>query len=170
LPDGCVVSLVQAPWGAVRVVESRRGLRRVELSLVDAPNDGAPDSWHGSARQLEQYFRGELREFTMPLDLEGATEFQRGVLLALKRVPYATLVSYGELARAAGNPRAARAVGAVMRTNPLPIVIPCHRVIATGGAIGGFSCGLEMKRCLLAIEGASLADRGRSRPDQSVRR
>lgn len=109
----------------------------------------------GSAvRQLESYFTGALRDFTVPLDWSLTTGFNRRVLRELAdHVPYGTVVGYGELAERVGDPGAARAVGMAMGSNPLPVVVPCHRVVESGGGIGGFGGGLETKRTLLALEG-----------------
>lgn len=109
----------------------------------------------GSAvRQLEGYFAGALREFTVPLDWSLTTGFNRRVLRELAdHVPYGTVVGYGELADRVGDPGGARAVGVAMGSNPLPVVVACHRVVESGGGIGGFGGGLETKRTLLALEG-----------------
>ncbi|MFE6225805.1 MULTISPECIES: methylated-DNA--[protein]-cysteine S-methyltransferase [unclassified Streptomyces] len=105
-------------------------------------------------RQLERYFAGGLRAFDLPLDWSLATGFNRQVLRELAAgVPYGTVVGYGELARRVGQPAAAQAVGAAMGANPLPVVVPCHRVVESAGGLGGFGGGLETKRRLLALEG-----------------
>lgn len=101
--------------------------------------------------QLNAYFRGELREFDLRL-LPKGTEFQRRVWHSLCEIPYGTTISYGELARRIGSPSAARAVGSANGKNPLPIVIPCHRVIHGNGGLGGYSCGLHFKQYLLDLE------------------
>ena len=107
-----------------------------------------------AVRQLGEYFRGHRRQFDLPLDLRG-TAFQRAVWTELMRIPYGTTISYGELAARIGRPRAARAVGAAVGANPVPIVIPCHRVIGKTGALVGFGGGLDLKRRLLALEHAA---------------
>jgi len=101
--------------------------------------------------QLEEYFAGERREFSLPLQLEG-TPFQTTVWSALQTIPYGATVSYGELARRIGRPSASRAVGAANGANPLPIIVPCHRVIGGDRSLTGFGGGLETKRFLLAFE------------------
>ena len=107
--------------------------------------------------QLEEYFEGERTEFDLPLEVAG-TGFQRDVWLALSEIPYGKTVSYGELAEMVGRPKAFRAVGQANGSNPIPIVLPCHRVVASGGRIGGYGGGLPMKRRLLALEGVVLPD------------
>lgn len=102
--------------------------------------------------ELTAYFAGRLRDFTLPLDVRG-TPFQQRVWQTLRSIPYGTTWSYGLLAARIGQPGAGRAVGNANGRNPLPIVIPCHRVIRSGGGLGGYSAGLAIKRFLLALEG-----------------
>ncbi|MER5683648.1 methylated-DNA--[protein]-cysteine S-methyltransferase [Streptomyces sp. NPDC002205] len=105
-------------------------------------------------RQLAEYFTGSLREFSLTLDWSLTSGFNRQVLRELAAgVPYGTVVGYGDLARRVGQPGAAQAVGAAMGSNPLPVVVPCHRVVESDGGLGGFGGGLETKRQLLALEG-----------------
>jgi O-6-methylguanine DNA methyltransferase len=103
--------------------------------------------------QLEEYFSGSRRDFTFPLDLRG-TEFQRACWRALLTIPYGETRSYADIARAVGKPHAFRAVGMANNRNPIAIVIPCHRVIASDGSLCGYGGGLEIKRRLLELEGA----------------
>ena len=105
-------------------------------------------------RQLDEYFAGVRREFELEVDLRPAREFGRAVLEELARVPYGELTTYGTLASRAGRPRAARAVGTVMNRNPVPIVLPCHRVVGSTGSLVGYAGGLARKRTLLELEGA----------------
>ena len=105
------------------------------------------------AAQLTAYFVGKLRHFDLPLAPRG-TPFQMSVWAALAKIPYGELRSYRDIARSIGNPAAVRAVGAANGRNPLPIVVPCHRVIASNGALTGFAGGLAAKKFLLALEGA----------------
>lgn len=112
-----------------------------------------------AVRQLREYFAGERSDFVLPLAPRG-TEFQRSVWRQLQGIPYGETISYGELARRVGSPKASRAVGSANGKNPLPIVIPCHRVIAGDGTLGGFGGGLPTKQTLLALEqGASIRNR-----------
>jgi len=105
------------------------------------------------AEDLSSYFAGRSRTIRTPLDLGSATPFQQRVWDELRRVPFGKTLSYAELARRAGAPRAARAVGQAVGANPIPILIPCHRVVRSDGGLGGFSAGLEIKRWLLRHEG-----------------
>ncbi len=149
-----------SPHGQVTVVVSDRGLRAIGLPnddldelVVDAKQQRDP----AIAKQLDDLFAGRRHSVDVPLDLEGIDGFRRTVLETLARdVPWGETVSYGELAAMAGRPRAARAVGSAMRRNPLPFVIPCHRVLAAGGKIGGYggaANAIDLKRKLLAREG-----------------
>jgi len=104
-----------------------------------------------AARELQEYAAGERKKFTVPLDLQG-TSFQRKVWSALRTIPYGQTRSYGEIARQVGNPRAARAVGMANHENPVAVVVPCHRVIAGDGALGGYAGGLQKKSRLLELE------------------
>ncbi|MFD3492216.1 methylated-DNA--[protein]-cysteine S-methyltransferase [Streptomyces sp. NPDC058690] len=132
--------------GAVGQLRARLGAEPVET----------PDSARLTEpmRQLAEYFTGSLREFSLPLDWSLTSGFNRQVLRELAAgVPYGTVVGYGDLARRVGQPGAAQAVGAAMGSNPLPVVVPCHRVVESDGGLGGFGGGLETKRQLLALEG-----------------
>ncbi len=106
-----------------------------------------------SARQLREYFAKKRRRFDLDLDLCATTPFQRRVLEALSKVGFGELLTYGELAAAIRKPRASRAIGGAMAKNPIPIIVPCHRVIAADGSLGGFSSGLGVKRWLHRHEG-----------------
>lgn|SRR5262245_28758943 len=108
-----------------------------------------------ASRQLELYFERQLREFVLPLRPKG-TSFQKTVWRELQKIPYGGTISYGELACRVGKPHASRAVGAANGANPIPIVIPCHRVIGANGKLTGFGGGLPIKQKLLALESAQL--------------
>ena len=151
------------PVGWCRLVATEQGLAAIDLPRQGAASHGEEQESAGPGsraealldaveEQLQAFFRGDLQVFDLPLDLGGVTAFQRAVLLACARVPYGQVVSYGELARRAGFPGAARAVGQVMARNPLPLVIPCHRVIGSDGRLTGFGGGLALKELLLAME------------------
>jgi methylated-DNA-[protein]-cysteine S-methyltransferase len=108
-------------------------------------------------RQLEEYFAGKRKRFDLDVDLRLARDFGRTVLEELGRVPFGEVTTYGALAAKAGKPRAARAVGTIMNRNPIPIVLPCHRVLGATGSLVGYAGGLERKQTLLRLEGALLA-------------
>lgn len=122
----------------------------------DGPRSGAVagERAGAAARQLAEYARGERRSFDLELDLPDQPPFRRRVLHELGRVPYGETVSYGELAERCGRPRAARAVGNAVGRNPVPVVLPCHRVIRADGSPGEYGGGRERKRWLLRLEGA----------------
>ena len=137
--------------GARFAADLRRSFPRAGIragSRADAPE--------GLARELSGYAAGRSRSFHVPIDLAALTHFQRLVLEATARVPYGEVVSYGSIAAAIGKPGSSRAVGNALGGNPVPILIPCHRIIASGGRIGGFTGGLRAKRRLLAVEGITL--------------
>jgi methylated-DNA-[protein]-cysteine S-methyltransferase len=113
----------------------------------------APPVLKDTATQLEEYFAGERTDFSVAMELDG-TAFQRDVWGELSRIPYGVTISYGELARRVGRPKGPRAVGQANGKNPIPIIVPCHRVLA-GNGIGGYGGGLPMKRALLALEGVT---------------
>jgi O-6-methylguanine DNA methyltransferase len=115
--------------------------------------ENSPSEMQGYVRELEEYFAGRLREFSFPLDLRG-TEFQLACWRALLAIPYGETRSYGDIARAVGRPTGFRAVGMANNRNPIAIIVPCHRVIASDGTLCGYGGGLDIKRKLLELEGA----------------
>jgi methylated-DNA-[protein]-cysteine S-methyltransferase len=145
-------SVVDSPIGPLGLVATRDGLAGVQFHAHGFPSDGASPILDEASRQLAAYFAGELTAFDLP-----GSEFQRSCWLALATIPYGQTVSYGEQARRLGyGPEKARAVGAANGQNPLPLVLPCHRVIGADGSLTGFGGGLPMKRYLLEHEGALL--------------
>ena len=118
------------------------------------------------ARELDQYFEGKRRTFSVPVDLSPLTAFQRRILGATARVPYGEVATYATVAAQAGNRQAARAAGAALGSNPVPIVVPCHRVLASDGSLGGYGGGLAAKRRLLQMERGSVPPGGWVRADQ----
>jgi methylated-DNA-[protein]-cysteine S-methyltransferase len=114
----------------------------------------SPTPTDDARRQLDEYFAGDRREFELAVDLRPARDFGRAVLEQLARVPYGEVTTYGTLAAKAGRPRAARAVGTVMNRNPVPIVLPCHRVVGSTGSLVGYAGGLDRKRTLFELAGA----------------
>jgi methylated-DNA-[protein]-cysteine S-methyltransferase len=157
------------PIGRLLLVADATGLVRVAFAGTWSPAEiGADWSAGGAivdaaARELDAYFAGSRRAFAVPRAARG-TPFQRRVWDALVAIPYGTTTSYAALARAIGAPAAVRAVGAANGRNPLPIVVPCHRVVGADGSLTGFGGGLALKRRLLALEGAEPgADAGQRR-------
>ena len=111
------------------------------------------------ARELDQYFNGKRHDFDIAVDLSGLTPFQTRVLAATAKIPFGAVSTYQQIARRAGNEKASRAAGGALNQNPIPIVVPCHRVVGSNGALVGYAGGLDTKRRLLAIEGADLTRR-----------
>jgi methylated-DNA-[protein]-cysteine S-methyltransferase len=110
----------------------------------------------GLARELDEYFNGTRREFDVEVDLSGLTSFQAKILAATAKIPFGTVSTYQAVARRAGNEMASRAAGGALNHNPIPIVVPCHRVVGSNGSLVGYAGGLDIKRRLLEIEGADL--------------
>jgi methylated-DNA-[protein]-cysteine S-methyltransferase len=151
--------LPETPLGPLCLYFTARGLSALEFDCPEAAGQEPPAPpaltplVERVKRELAAYFAGTPGDFTgLPLDLRG-TPFQRRVWEELQRLPRGSAVSYRELARRVGNPKASRAVGQANRRNPIPIIIPCHRVIAGDGSLGGYSSGLDRKRWLLSHEG-----------------
>jgi methylated-DNA-[protein]-cysteine S-methyltransferase len=148
-----------SPYGALTIVVSDAGVQEISLPGDDQPEVEITKADRAVARQLDEWFAGRRHAFDLELDLAGIEGFRREVLDTLVReVPWGEVVSYGELAALAGRPRAARAAGSAMRNNPIPFVVPCHRVVAAGHKIGGYGGGrnaIALKRELLAREGVS---------------
>ncbi|MCX7960022.1 MAG: methylated-DNA--[protein]-cysteine S-methyltransferase [Burkholderiales bacterium] len=136
--------LTEVRFARRRRAPIRAGRRRTAASLILAR----------AKRQLAEYFAGKRRGFDLRLDAPG-TAFQRAVWRAIARVPYGETISYAELARRVGRPRAARAAGAAAGRNPIAIVVPCHRIVGSDGRLAGYAAGLARKRALLALEAES---------------
>ena len=149
--------IIDTPIGSLSAVadaEGRLVALRFDGDLLDARTAGPPLAAR-HVREIEEYFAGTRREFTIPLAPRG-TEFQLAVWNALLDVPYGDTISYAELARRIGRPAAVRAVGAANGANPIPVIIPCHRVIGSNGTLTGYGGGIERKQWLLAHEGRRL--------------
>jgi len=148
---------IGSPVGQLLLVADEAGLGRIDF--VDGRHPARPEAtWENdpaplreTVRQLEAYFAGELESFDLRLAPEG-TSFQLAVWKRLCEIPYGKTISYGELARRIGNPNASRAVGLANGSNPIPIIIPCHRVIGSNGKLTGYGGGLPIKEKLLALE------------------
>jgi methylated-DNA-[protein]-cysteine S-methyltransferase len=153
---------MNSPIGLLLLAGDEGGLRLVHFASGRRPK--SPErGWTGDSapfkeviRQLNAYFDGKLKDFELPLVLDG-TEFQLLVWRNLQKIPYGETVSYGQLARRIGSPAAARAVGLANGSNPIPIIIPCHRVIGSNGDLTGFGGGLPVKKKLLALESRQLS-------------
>ena len=164
--DGLVdvrYDVVDSPVGDLHVATTQRGLCRISywgdgwedelarqfgVRVLRSPLDDV-------RRELDEYFEGKRRTFDLPIDLRVAP-FHADVLRELALVPYGRTETYGALARKVGRPNAARAVGTVMNRNPIPIVLPCHRILGANGSLTGYAGGLHVKRALLELEGAML--------------
>lgn len=159
------VATMDSPVGTLLLMATRRGLVRIAFEtenrddvlgevaerlsprIFDAPRRLDP-----VRRELDRYFAGRLRDFEVPIDWSLSGDFARRVLRRTARIPYGSVASYGEVAAGIGTPRGARAVGNALGSNPIPVVVPCHRVVRSGGAIGCYGGGLPRKRLLLALE------------------
>lgn len=151
------LTVAVTPRGLVRVIfESEDAERELEqIARIVSPRVLAADAMTDDVRrELDEYFAGERRRFDLRLDRRLMTPFARDVLAATSRVGYGHLATYGEIAARIGRPRAPRAVGAALGSNPIPIVVPCHRVVGAGGRLTGYAGGLPRKEALLRLEGA----------------
>jgi len=171
-----VYGTVEAPWGEVHVAVTERGLVAIELrtsgeafaeqlaerlggaAVPDQPGLYAPvrAMLRRAQAELREYLAGARTAFDLPLDLRDVSTFDRAVLEGARRLGFGQMSSYGRLAARIGRPRAARAVGGALGRNPIPIVIPCHRILAADGSLGGYGGGLDLKRALLRLEGVPL--------------
>jgi methylated-DNA-[protein]-cysteine S-methyltransferase len=162
---------VDSPVGQLVAVSTPRGLARIAYELENGGLDSilddvalklspaiveAPARLDSVRRELEEYFEGRRQDFDLALDWSLTTGFRRRVLQECARIPFGTTRTYKEMAIAAGSPRAFRAAGGALGSNPIPIVVPCHRVLATGGGLGGYTGGLDRKRRLLSLEAPTL--------------
>jgi len=163
---------MDSPVGELLVAVTDRGLLRV--AFADEPDDEVlaeladrvsprvlrlPARTDTARRELDEYFAGDRRRFDLRLDWSLVRGFAQGVLRATAGVPFGEVTTYRQMAEAAGSPRASRAAGNALGSNPIPIVVPCHRVLHSGGGLGGYAGGLDRKRYLLSLEG-SLPARG----------
>ena len=163
---------LDSPVGPLWVAIGPKGVTTIHYG--DEPSDNelrrlvrvygpgiVPDHRRSSAlaRELDQYFSGKRRAFDIDVDLSGLTPFQTKILVATAKIPFGAVSTYQAVARRAGNEKASRAAGGALNSNPIPIVVPCHRVVGSNGSLVGYAGGLDTKRRLLAIEGADLARR-----------
>ncbi len=157
---------MDSPVGELLVAVTDRGLVRV--AFASEPSDEVledlaarvsprvlrlPGRTDAARRELDEYFAGDRRRFDLPLDWSLVRGFAQGVLRATAGVPFGSVTTYRQMAEAAGSPRASRAAGNALGSNPIPIVVPCHRVLHSGGGLGGYAGGLDRKRFLLSLEG-----------------
>lgn len=162
-------SVVDSPFGDLLVAVTKQGLVRVEypnhdfdealeeLAAKVSPRVlESPRSTERVRRQLEEYFAGDRRSFTVGVDLSLVHGFTRKVLEETARIPFGAVSTYRDVATGAGSPRAVRAAGNALGSNPIPIVVPCHRVVRTGGGLGGYTGGLDRKVKLLELEGVTI--------------
>jgi methylated-DNA-[protein]-cysteine S-methyltransferase len=164
-----VYASADSPLGSLTIFVTPRGVVRVayenepEYVVAQELADGVsprllrdPRRTDAARSELDEYFAGRRRSFDLPIDWSLVRGFALGVLRATAEVPFGTVTTYGSVARSAGSPRAARAAGNALGSNPIPILVPCHRVVHADGGLGGYSGGLERKRYLLELEGAHL--------------
>jgi methylated-DNA-[protein]-cysteine S-methyltransferase len=159
---------VESPIGSLVAAGTHRGLVRLSFDSEN-PDDvleelatrisprilEAPARLDDVRRELDEYFEGRRSHFEIPIDWKlSSGDFARKVLRAARRIPFGSVSTYTDMARRAGSPRAARAAGNALGSNPIPIVVPCHRVVHSGGGLGGYGGGLDKKRFLLTLEGA----------------
>lgn len=164
--------VLDSPLGKLWVAIGPKGVTTIHYG--DEPSEGelrrlvrvygpgiVPDPKRSSAlaRELHQYFAGKRRAFDVDVDLSGLSPFQQKVLSATAKIPFGDVHTYQTVARRAGNAKASRAAGGALNSNPIPIIVPCHRVVGSNGSLVGYAGGLDVKRRLLAIEGADLARR-----------
>jgi methylated-DNA-[protein]-cysteine S-methyltransferase len=157
---------VDSPIGRLLLAATPKGLVRIgfgtenhEAMLEDIAHRlsprvlEAPERLDRVRRELDEYFAGRRHDFSTPLDWSLSTGFRQRVLKAIAAIPFGEVRTYKEMAKAAGNPAAVRAAGSACGSNPIPLVVPCHRVLRTGGGLGGYGGGLDLKRRLLTLEG-----------------
>ena len=162
--------LVDSPIGPLLIGATSRGLCQISFDADPEPDAEleqlagrfgtrvlrVPGRLDAARRQLDDYFEGHRRAFELEIDLTGVPAFQQEVLRELALVPYAETTTYGGLAKRVGRPKAARAVGGALNRNPVPIVLPCHRIVGASGSLVGYAGGLDRKRALLELEGAGV--------------
>ncbi len=167
-PSRAYCAWVEAPFGPVFLARTQKGVCRVsfrksedellsELESRSLLPEMAPQKLERERRELSEYFQGKRRRFDLPIDLRWGTKFQKSVLQAASRIPFGECCCYGDVAKRVGRPRAQRAVGSALGKNPVAIVIPCHRVVASSG-VGGYTGGLDVKRTLMEIEGIDVEE------------
>ena len=159
-PVGTIVLAASDSGLAYLSFQGLQDFKTLILDKSNIPGSRALEIVHAAGRQVQEYFERKRKAFDIPFDLEGQPEFRRQVLLETSRIPYGKTLTYGEVAARIHSPKAARAVGGALARNPLALVIPCHRVVADGGGLHGFSApgGLATKALLLRLEGLAIED------------
>ena len=166
--------VLPSPLGPLWVAITPRGVATIHYGAEPSPSELrrlvrvygpgiVPDRKRSSAlaRELDQYFNGKRRTFDIPTDLTGLTPFQTRVLNATAKIPFGSVSTYGAIAKRAGNQQASRAAGGALNQNPIPLVVPCHRVVGSTGGLVGYAGGLDVKRRLLGLEGADIVRKER---------
>lgn len=151
---------LKTPIGIITLLGTQSYLQEVHFGKIKTKAEKAPSSSAVSLakKQLEEYFAGSRLKFDVPLKPKSGTDFQKSVWKKLQKIPFGKINSYGEVAQKVGSPKAARAIGSANNKNPLPLFIPCHRVVGASGDLVGFAPGLAPKRWLLRFEGHSLTE------------
>jgi methylated-DNA-[protein]-cysteine S-methyltransferase len=144
--------VVESPIDELGVAVDDVGVCGVRFGGVDAPATTDEPMLKTAVEELAAYFAGELTEFSVPLSVRRGSEFERAVWREMTRIPYGEMRTYGEIATAVGDPGGARAVGVACNRNPIPVIVPCHRIVGAGGKLVGFGGGLHRKRYLLELE------------------
>jgi len=144
-----------SPIGKIIIEANESSLTRLFIDNLSDRKDNPNQLTEDAVKQLKLYFEGKIKQFNLPLSVDG-TDFQNSVWHSLQKIPYGKTISYKELAKSINNPKAVRAVGTANGKNPFPIIIPCHRVINNGGGLGGFAYGLKMKQSLLNLEQSNI--------------
>lgn len=145
------VGFMKSPLGWLKIVVDDKGLKEIDFVYKRGKQEDKHKNITLVKKQLEEYFAGKRMKFKLPLSVSGS-EFQTKVWRELARIPYGGVVRYADVAKWIGQPRASRAVGNANGKNPIPIVVPCHRVVASAGGLGGYSAGIDRKKWLLSHE------------------
>ncbi|WP_278246099.1 methylated-DNA--[protein]-cysteine S-methyltransferase [Clostridium hydrogeniformans] len=147
------VDYMESPIGILKITANKDSIIGIEFLKDNKKDEASGNKIIVMAKtQLGEYFKGERKEFTVPLDIVSGTEFQKRVWKALKNIPYGKVATYKDIAIEVGNPKASRAIGNANNKNPLSVIIPCHRVIGSNGALVGYEGGLSVKKYLLELE------------------
>jgi methylated-DNA-[protein]-cysteine S-methyltransferase len=145
--------VLDSPIGELSVTADEAGICGVHFGRVDAAVDEPDDArLRAAVSELRAYFAGTLTDFTVPLSVRRGSEFERAVWREMSAIPYGEMRTYGEIAATVGDPGGARAVGVACNRNPIPVIVPCHRIVGAGGKLVGFGGGLPRKRQLLELE------------------